>query len=74
MFLIWFISFHVLRKLYYGKKILVDSIYRRNKSYFYQAILGEIKYMVKNETTKRFITKNVFDSDSYFNCNSDYGR
>ena len=27
--------------------------------------------MVKNET-KRYITENLFDSDSYFNCNSDY--
>ena len=56
------------------KKIIVNSIYRRNKNYFPQVILGENKYMVKNETTKRCITKNLFDSDSYFNCNSDYGR
>ena len=52
--------------------ILVDSIYRRNKSYYPQVILEECKYMVKNET-KRYITENLFDSDSYFNCNSDYG-
>ena len=53
--------------------ILVDSIYRRNKSYYPQVILEECKYMVKNETTKRYITEDLFDSDSYFNCNSDYG-
>ena len=28
--------------------------------------------MVKNET-KRYITEDLFDSNSYFNCNSDYG-
>ena len=48
------------------------SIYRRNKSYYPQVILEECKYMVKNET-KRYITENLFDSDSYFNCNSDFG-
>ena len=53
--------------------ILVDLIYRTNKSYYPQVILEECKYMVKNETTKRYITGNLFDSDSYFNCNSDFG-
>ena len=53
--------------------ILVDSIYRRNKSYYPQVILEECKYMVKNETTERYITENLFDSDSYFNCNSGFG-
>ena len=28
--------------------------------------------MVKNETTKRYITEILFDSDSYCNCSSDY--
>lgn len=27
--------------------------------------------MVKNETTKRYITENLFDFDSYFNFDSD---
>ena len=29
--------------------------------------------MVKNEATKTYITETLFDSDFYFNCNSDYG-
>ena len=29
--------------------------------------------MVKNETTKRYITENLSNSGSYFNCSSDYG-
>ena len=53
--------------------ILVDSIYRRNKSYYPEVILEECKYMVKTEITKRYITENLFDSDSYFNSNSDFG-
>ena len=35
--------------------ILVDSVYRSNKSSYPQVILEEYKYMVRNETTKRFI-------------------
>ena len=29
--------------------------------------------MVKNETAKRYITENLSDSGSCFNCSSDYG-
>ena len=29
--------------------------------------------MVKAEITKRYITENLFDSDSYFNSNPDFG-
>ena len=34
--------------------ILVDSVYRRSKSYYSQVILEECKYMVKNETSFSF--------------------
>ena len=49
--------------------ILVDSVYRSNKSCFPQVILEKCKYMVKNEIA-RFIAENFFDSN--FNSNSDY--
>ena len=49
--------------------ILVDSVYRSNKSCYPKVILEECKYMVKNETA-RFIAENFFDSD--FNSNFDY--
>ena len=50
--------------------ILADSIHKSNESGYPQVILEECKYMVKNETTKRFIAEILFDSD--FNSNSDY--
>ena len=50
--------------------ILVDSVYKSNKSSYPQVILEECKYMVRNETTKRFIASNLLDSD--FDSNSDY--
>ena len=50
--------------------ILVDSVYRSNKSSYPQVILEECKYMVRNETTKIFIAQYLFDSD--FNSNSNY--
>ena len=35
--------------------ILVDSVYRSNKSSYPQVILEDCKYIVKNEATKRFM-------------------
>ena len=50
--------------------VLVNLVYKSNKSGYPQVILEDCKYMVRNETTKRFIAENLFDFD--FNSNSDY--
>ena len=50
--------------------ILIDSVYRSNESGYPQVISEEGEYIVKNETTKRFIAEKLFDSD--FNSNCDY--
>ena len=51
--------------------ILVDSVYRSSKSCYPQVILEECGYMVKNETTKIFLTEKFFDSDLNFNFGYD---
>ena len=50
--------------------LLIQFIEEIKASVTPQVVLGECKYMVKNETTKRYITENLFDSDACFNCNS----
>ena len=44
--------------------ILVDSIYRRNKSYYSQVILEECKYVVKMKLV--FLSSFLFHSLCYF--------
>ena len=38
--------------------ILVDSVYKSEKSYYPQGLLEECKYLVKDKEIKSFITKN----------------
>ena len=49
--------------------ILIESVYRSDKSYCPQRFLEECEYAVKKEIIKRFITVDWTDSDS----DSDYG-
>lgn len=48
---------------------LIDSVCNSDKSYYPQRFFEGCKYMVKGET-KRNLTKELFDSDSDFDCSS----
>ena len=44
--------------------ILIDSVYRSDESFYHQAFLEKCKFKNKKKTIKRFITKDLADSDS----------
>ena len=50
--------------------ILIDSIYRSDKSYYPQILLDERKYKVNDKITYRFITEEITDFEPKFDIDS----
>ena len=50
--------------------ILIDSIYRSDKSYYPQMLLDERKYKVNDKITYRFITEEITDFEPKFDIDS----
>lgn len=50
--------------------ILIDSIYRSDKSYYPQILLDERKYKVNDKITYRSITEEITDFEPKFDIDS----
>ena len=50
--------------------VLIDSIYRSDKSYYPQILLDERKYKVNDKITHRFITEEITDFEPKFDIDS----
>lgn len=50
--------------------ILIDSIYRSDKSYYPQILLDERKYKANDKITYRFITEEISDFEPKFDIDS----